>query len=127
VFLDGNVFVGNRFVNVHFMYGGGHFYLDNNVVNTCWLQVPADVEMPNIPSLSNCTVVRVGKVEQDNAVGSPILAKPVGCVSRSSDGHIIIKKTGRQHGFECKNSRVEVPKALGPFQLDGSAAQQATP
>lgn len=118
VMLDGNVFAGNRFINVHFRYAGRPFHFDSsNHLEACWLQISEGVEFPNSTELRQCTVGRVRAVVQEHTVGSSIRARPVGCVSRSSNGRIVIKKKGRQHGFDCKNSRIEVPQAIGPFQL----------
>jgi 20S proteasome alpha/beta subunit len=109
VSLDGNVFAGNRFSQVTFKYQGGPVYFAmTNTIENCVLEVPPNIQIP--PELSACRVVLRPAVLLDETVGSPIRARPQGCVSRNSEGRIIIKTKGRQKGKDCKGSKVVIPK-----------------
>lgn len=111
VSLDGNVFAGNRFSNVTFLYQGGPFYFQSNILEDCGVKAPVGVPLP--PALSSCKLEPVLSIVSDDSVGSPIRAHPEGCVTRDADGRLLIKTKGRQNGQDCKGSRVLVP--LFPF------------
>lgn len=123
VTLDGNAFAGSRFINVHFRYGGSSFYFaESNVLGTCSIELAESVELPPNTKLRRCKIERARASTQTLSVGSRIVARPVGCVYWKHD-RMAIKKTGHQRGFDCKNSRIEVSPAIGPFQLGPSQQQ----
>jgi hypothetical protein len=56
--LEDNIFVGNNFDGVTFLYHGGNPYLLHNAVTNCTLEVPQAMPVPNIPDLQVCQIVK---------------------------------------------------------------------
>lgn len=114
VSLDGNVFAGNRFSQVTFKYQGGPvFFTKTNTIDDCILEAPPNLQIP--PELILCRLDLRPSILLEGTIGSPIRAKPEGCVTRDPEGRISIKTKGRQKGKDCKGSRVDVPfYPLGP-------------
>jgi hypothetical protein len=56
--LENNIFIGNNFDGVTFLYHGGNPYLLHNAVTNCTLEVPQAMPVPNIPDLQVCRIVK---------------------------------------------------------------------
>jgi hypothetical protein len=56
--LEDNIFVGNNFDGVTFLYHGGNPYLLHNAITNCTLEVPQAMPVPNIPDLQVCQIVK---------------------------------------------------------------------
>ena len=126
VSLDGNIFAGNRFENVRFQYAGGLFYLDgSNAIEGCTLETAEGVDVPDNGILKQCSVERVNGNFQANTVGARVFAKAIGCFIWSN-GRMKTITTGHRRGMDCKGSHVEVPKAIGPFELCPNCKEAAT-
>ncbi len=108
VLLDGNAFAGNVFSNVTFKYlGGPVFFADTNFLNGCVVEYPPNVQIPFF--LRYCAAKQVTSPTLERTIGSPLRAKPHGCVTRNAAGRLVIKTQGRQNGQDCRGSSVAVP------------------
>jgi hypothetical protein len=56
--LENNIFIGNDFDHVTFMWNRGNPLLLNNTLKNCTLEVPQSIQTPNIPGLQGCAIVK---------------------------------------------------------------------